>query len=67
MAAATTHLEHVERTEVIVTIPRTVICNPGSWSHKAANQFTPPAQEEGKEACYSVPFDASLLGMEGPC
>jgi hypothetical protein len=41
------------------------ICNPGSWSHKAAEEFTTPAREASKEECYSTPFDASLLGMEG--
>jgi hypothetical protein len=55
-AAATTHLEHVERAEFIVTIPRTVIRNPGSWSLKAAEEFTTPAREEGKEECHSGAF-----------
>jgi hypothetical protein len=34
------------------------IRNPGSWSHKGAEEFTTPAWEKGKEECYSAPFDA---------
>jgi hypothetical protein len=62
-------LEHVERAEVIVIIPRTVIRNPGSWSHKAAEEFTDPAREEGKESALKAPprlFDASLPGIAAP-
>jgi len=40
------------------------IRNPASWSHEGAEEFTAPAREEGKEECYSVTFDVSLLGVE---
>ena len=45
-AAATTHLEPVEKAEFIVAISHRIpIRNPGSWSHEAAREFTPSHHE----------------------